>query len=277
MERTFCWEGGRGATLTPWLGIIHVPPGGPDWFLKDQSNQALFASDYWKASEPFCKGLYCLSNYHRRELQKLVDLPIETLIHPTETPDVLWDPSRYLSQKRPKVVQLGWWLRVLHAIYELPEGNYEKVFLRPRNDEAFLDALATEQQLHLDQGLFERSMPNSVAELEFLANDQYDQLLSESVVFMQLYDASANNAVIECIVRNTPLLINPLDPVVEYLGAGYPLYFTTLEEASEKLNNKALVVHAHEYLKHHPIKKKLTGEYFMHSLETSKLLRSSGQ
>lgn len=273
MERTFCWEGGRGAILEPWLGIIHVPPSGPDWFLGSQSNQSLFSSDYWKASEPYCQGLYCLSNYHRRELRKLVDLPIETLIHPTETPEVLWDPERFTSSKKPKVVQLGWWLRVLHAIYELPDTSYEKVFLRPRNDQAFLDALATERELHLKTGQFTEAMQRTVTEYDFLENDDYDKLLSESVVFMQLYDASANNAVIECIVRNTPLLISPLDPVVEYLGGGYPLYFETLEEAAEKLENKALILHAHEYLKSHPIKEKLTGEYFMRSLQESPMLR----
>lgn len=275
IERTFCWEGGRGAILKPWLGIIHVPPSGPDWFSGNQSNQELFNSDYWKASEPFCKGLFCLSNYHRRELRKMVDLPIETLIHPTETPDTLWDPKRFMNAERPKVVQLGWWLRVLHAIYELPTTDYEKIFLRPRDNQAFLDALAYERNTHIDGGLLTSKMERSVTEIEFLENDDYDQLLSESVVFMQLYDASANNAVIECIVRNTPILINPLDPVVEYLGAGYPLYFSNLKEAAEKLENRALVIHAHEYLKDLPIKEKLTGEYFMDSLQNSTLLRDS--
>jgi len=275
IERTFCWEGGRGAILEPWLGIIHVPPTGPDWFTGNQSNRALFESDYWKASAPYCRGLFCLSNYHRRELRKMVDLPIETLIHPTETPDILWSPERFKSSKRPQVVQLGWWLRVLHSIYELPTTQYEKIFLRPRDNQAFLDALAHEHGLHVGDGLLTPKMERSVTEIEFLENEDYDRLLSESVVFMHLYDASANNAVIECIVRNTPLLINPLDPVVEYLGAGYPLYFTSLKEAAEKLENRALVIHAHEYLKNLPIKEKLTGEYFMSSLQNSTLLRNA--
>lgn len=52
-----------------------------------------------------------------------------------------------------------------------------------------------------------------------LSNEAYDRLLTENIGFVALHDASANNTVIECIARATPLLVNPLPAVVEYLGA----------------------------------------------------------
>ena len=57
---------------------------------------------------------------------------------------------------------------------------------------------------------------------------EYDQLLEKNIVFIELIDASANNTILECIVRNTPIIVNKIEPVVEYLGDDYPLYFENL-------------------------------------------------
>jgi hypothetical protein len=48
-------------------------------------------------------------------------------------------------------------------------------------------------------------------------------------------DASAVNTVIEAIVRNTPILINRLPALEEYLGSNYPLFYENLSEASALL------------------------------------------
>ncbi|MFN8643026.1 MAG: hypothetical protein U0802_15745 [Candidatus Binatia bacterium] len=67
----------------------------------------------------------------------------------------------------------------------------------------------------------------------------YDRLLSENV-FLDLLDASANNSVIECLARDTPLLVNRHPAVVEYLGPDYPLYFDDLAHAARLLDLAAL-------------------------------------
>ena len=66
---------------------------------------------------------------------------------------------------------------------------------------------------------------NSVKFIDHLDNNDYDVLLSQNIVFLDLYDTSANNAVIECIARGTPLLINRHPATIEYLGEKYPFYF----------------------------------------------------
>jgi hypothetical protein len=66
---------------------------------------------------------------------------------------------------------------------------------------------------------------SSVEVIEKLQNHDYDKLLAHSVVFVKLEDASAVNTVIECIMRNTPIIINRHPAVVEYLGEHYPLYY----------------------------------------------------
>ena len=66
---------------------------------------------------------------------------------------------------------------------------------------------------------------NSVDILNTADNCEYDKLLSENVIFINLIDASAINTLIECIVRNTPIIINNHPAVIELLGENYPLYF----------------------------------------------------
>ena len=65
--------------------------------------------------------------------------------------------------------------------------------------------------------------------LETLDNDDYDVLLSENIVFINLVDSSAINTVIECIVRNTPILVNRHPAVVELLGENYPFYYGNID------------------------------------------------
>jgi hypothetical protein len=72
---------------------------------------------------------------------------------------------------------------------------------------------------------YTRHIYNSIDIVERLSNDEYDKILTENVVFVHLVDASAVNTVIECIVRNTPIIVNRLPAVVEMLGERYPLYY----------------------------------------------------
>ena len=113
----------------------------------------------------------------------------------------------------------------------------------------------------------------SAQRVNFLPNENYDHWLSENIIFLDLYDASANNVVIECMMRNTPLLINPIEPVVEYLGKEYPFYYTDLNEAGEKLNDLALIKETSRFLKDHPLKKRLAGRYFRKSLINSQIYK----
>ncbi len=65
---------------------------------------------------------------------------------------------------------------------------------------------------------------NSVEIIPRLDNDQYDQLLASNIVFLNLVDASAVNTVLECIVRNTPFVVNRLPALVELLP-DYPGFY----------------------------------------------------
>jgi polysaccharide pyruvyl transferase WcaK-like protein len=71
---------------------------------------------------------------------------------------------------------------------------------------------------------------NSVEIIERLENNEYDNILIENIVFINLVDASAINTLIECIIRNTPIIINKHPAVVELLGPNYPLYYDDIDQ-----------------------------------------------
>lgn len=89
---------------------------------------------------------------------------------------------------------------------------------------------------------------DSVTVIGELSNTEYDNFLTENIVMINLIDASASNTIIECIMRNTPILVNKLDAVVEYLGEDYPFYYDTFDEAAEKLNDIDQIRAAYDYL-----------------------------
>jgi hypothetical protein len=97
----------------------------------------------------------------------------------------------------------------------------------------------------------------SIDFVEFLDNSTYDTLLTQNIIFVHLVDASAVNTVIECIARNTPIIINKHPAVVELLGEDYPLYFSDTtnnytyisNEISDLLMDSSRIKKAHTYLK----------------------------
>ena len=77
------------------------------------------------------------------------------------------------------------------------------------------------------KGVFDhlKKLDSQVVEIDLVSDADYDDLLSKNIIYIQLTDAVAVNTVIECIMRNTPILINPLPAIVEILGASYPFYY----------------------------------------------------
>jgi ADP-heptose:LPS heptosyltransferase len=269
LERTFCWTPEEiKPHEEPWIGFIHNPPGVPKWFQYEQSNEAIFQSEAFKKSLPRCRGLFTLSAYHREALENQLNVPIVNLFHPTEFPGVTWSWEKFKANQQKKIVQIGWWLRKLHAIFLFPETSYKKVFLR-KEDQDMDQLLRIELEHEYANNGFDERLYSTAETMSFLPNKEYDRLLSENVVFLHLYDSSANNAVIECMSRNTPVLVNPIPAVIEYLGPDYPLYFNSLEEAAEKVEDLDLVHEAHRYLANNPMRKRLKGKYFQNSFVNS--------
>lgn len=274
LERRFCWEPRSPEPFErPWIGFIHVPPGMPAWYFPTQANRAIFRTEAWRQSLPLCRGLFAFSEYHRRHLRAELDIPVDALPLPSEKPSRAWTWEAFESNPDKKVVQVGWWLRNLHGIYRLPATDYGKVFLDAGHPH-IPRIMKKERTILSAEGAYRTGLYDSVQTISFLSPGEYDTLLSRNIVFLLLYDVSASNAIVECIVRGTPLLINPLEAAVEYLGESYPLYYRDLEEAAAKMMDRDLVLRAHEYLKRLPIQERLSGEGFLRTFMATSVYRS---
>lgn len=88
--------------------------------------------------------------------------------------------------------------------------------------------------------------------IEKLSNQEYDHILTNNIVFLNLVDASAVNTVIECIIRHTPIIINKHPAIIELLGENYPLYYDNNYELNTQitqlLSNVNKIKKAHVYL-----------------------------
>jgi len=275
IEKKFNWGNSPGDLRNnhsphnyPWVGFIHNPPNMPWWFQYDQSPHAIFTMESWKQSMLHCKGLFCLSKYHKDWLETKLDVPVCNLYHPTEFPEEKFDLNRYAANQDKKIIQIGWWLRKLNSIYMLPTKKLKRAVLMP--NKPYVAELYRKERavnnLNVDESTAEK--------ISFVPNKLYDSLLASNLVFVDLYDSSANNAVIECIARNTPIVVRRVPAVIEYLGEGYPLYFDYLDDAAAKAENFELVSEAHQYLCDNPIKEKLTREYFLESFAESEIYKS---
>lgn len=257
----------------PWTGCIHNPQNMPEWFHYHQAPQSIFEKPIWQESLENCRGLFAFSEYHAKWLREQTGRPVSCLTHPTEAPETRFSYERFLKNPSKKIVQIGWWLRRQSAIIEMPLQrnnalNYEKIRLVPH----FFDNAVSYTRSLIEQEIarLRISIPDAfeqnTREVNHLSDPEYDELLSCNLAFVYLFDASANNAVIECIARATPLLVNPLPAVREYLGDDYPLYFESLSEAAEKALDLELIERTHEYLKTSPTRQRLSPEYFRQSV-----------
>jgi hypothetical protein len=272
LEKTFCWDLSNSYKdlksgvpyQSPWIGVLHNPPNVPSWFDLYNSPQALIEKEIFKTSLKNCVAIVTLSDYLKNWLKERVDVPIVSVKHPTRIPHVKWSASRFFSSRPRKILQIGSWLRNAESFFDLKNTDkYRKLWMP--GDPDYAKNMLTIQQKNNPKYYENKYRWSSVEKLDYLKPEEYDDIITESIVFLDLFDSSANNAVIEPIASNTPLLINRIPPLVEYLGDDYPLFYDSTEHAGQILKNDNLIYDAHVYLKNME-KNWISGSYFANSL-----------
>jgi hypothetical protein len=274
VDRTFHWnyEICNKLGIIPytkkWIGFIHHTD---NEIYTNYNIIELFKKQYFIESLTYCKGLIVLSKYLKKKLMNILikngyySIPVFILYHPTEFVSNTFDITIFEKEKEHKVIQIGAWYRKIDAIFKLNLGSnklhFKKYALNGPAMNGYYNKLdkkdniamisrdcISRDNLERENGLSENEL-RSVELINELSPSDYDKLLISCIIFIYLIDASAANTIIEAIVRNTPILINKIEPVVEYLGSGYPFYYESMEEATEKLNNMKLIKKTYEYLK----------------------------
>lgn len=280
LERTFSWEKYKNIrnNIIPlknhWVGVIHNPMMTENNKLDLFSTTKLFNSIVFQKSLDTCKGIYVLSNDLKEKIRdKVGDIIVEFCYLPTKTPEKTFSLDLFNKNPDKKVVSLGSWARKFLTIFLLKTpSNFKKVMIEPPNltTEKFKYLLDLEKSEISEKINFEKE----VDILGYQSSDGYDNLLSENIMFMDFHDISASNLLVECIVRNTPILIKKHNSVVDYLGENYPFYFETLSEATFKINNSILIEETYDYLTKLKIKDCLSGDYFLNSVKNGKIYNS---
>lgn len=273
LEATFGWNVGamlaRGTLpyRDPWIGFLHNPPGIPEWHEYRTAPQVIFTQPSWIESMKACRGILTLSEDFAAWVRERLDAPMLALVHPTEEPLCKFSIAAYRANPCRRVIQVGWWLRRMSSIYRLPLTRLTPAVLHPVGADkiAQFDAV-----LDREIACMNLPPPGEIERIPYRQAQGFDELLAENLVFADIIDATANNTVVECIVRHTPILVNRLPAIEEYLGPRYPFYFDSLEEAARKAEDDACVEAAHAYLVAMP-KERFTGEYFRNTLASSEL------
>jgi hypothetical protein len=283
LDRTFLWcerayrTAGVLPYVEPWMGFIHHT------FDQEHSTynaHTLIATPSFADSLACCRGLIVLSDYLKAQLRAALDaaghagVPIFSLKHPVLTPERKFDLARFEANPRKRLVQVGAWLRRPFSIYRLRLPDREPLLRKSALKCSSMDLYFRPPGFHDELrrlsalpdhngrnkyvlGAFQTviDMGDSVEVLERLNDAEYDALLCENVAFLDLDDASACNTVLECLVANTPLIVNRHPAVAEYLGADYPGFYDDLDHAAALASDPRAIaaMHAHlERLDHEP-------------------------
>jgi hypothetical protein len=241
----------------PWVGVIH---GAPRTFYRFPDLERLLAMDTFKANARWCRGLWALSHYVAGHLRSHeVPFLVGTLPYAVDHDVAPFSFAAFKDAAPRRLLLVGEYLRRYDRFYELAAPGYTKLLLR-----CFPDG-ETQRDLQTRDG---------VTVLDRIGDAEYDEWLQDSMLFLDLVDAPATTAICECIARSTPVLVNRVGAVEEYLGADYPLYFDSLDEAAAKLQDLDLIARTVTHLRRRRRQLNLTFERFVGRVATSAIYRA---
>jgi hypothetical protein len=261
IESYYLWNN-KYFSSNKWAGILHCTQSTP-LYLNIINIKNLFKNINFIKSLNNCMYIISLSEYISNYLRVIFNklqknIKVITIKHPVESNNIImFNYDNYINNNEKYIIQIGQQLRKMSSIYLLNLPNYKKLWLCGTKNIDKCKLLLDKEIKYLNLNI---TNMDSVKIKYTNTFEEYDILLSKNIVFIDLFDASANNTILECIVRNTPIIINKLPAIVEYLGEDYPLYFNNLEEIP-KIINSSLILEAHIYLKNMN-KEDLTIDYF---------------
>ena len=267
LENTFSWKEKWYKQVyhvpyhMPWVGFLHNPPNSPDWFHTNKdffygSFDEIMNEDSFKRSIDKCQGIFTLSSYLADHVKERTGLPTLSFQLPIIGSCPKWNLDRAAENK--EITMIGYWHRKFQNFLNL----------NTRNKRSFLGGLRKplEHWIHLEAQKFNIDYKiDDFTIYEPMVNQKYDEKLTEIVVFLDFWDTAANTSLMDCIARNTPVIICRHPAVVEYLGEDYPLYFDNYQEAQAIANDFDKIILGHQYLKNMD-KSKFSEEYFFERL-----------
>jgi hypothetical protein len=259
VESTFGWDGGSQKHYDQnWIGIAHNPRGDHIMCHAIRRHPWVFMrTSKWKLSLPHLHALVVLSNWHADQLGKR-RFQVIPLTHPTTFNHEMWNCEKWIDNRR--IIQIGEWLRNTNILHEVAPERFRNLVIRQGTRST---KLAEEFRAEMKKPCLKA---DSVSVSATVDDQSYDKLLAGSVVLTEVYDTSANNAVLESIARATPHLINRHAATVEYLGQNYPGFYTRKEQIVGMLKDLDRILACHDYLREWRTQKRFQINTFIEQL-----------
>ena len=206
MEQFFLWN--DQSIQHDWYGIIHYCNNLPSFYTKNERIDGIIEKIIQNNSIKFCKGIIVLSNYSQKIVNNIFhklnyQIPVYPLKHPIPIINNKFSIKKFKEQKTYKIIQLGIQYRKVSTIFTI-QSKYEKIWLSGANSHKRTKILSRElKYLNINK-------TNNVSVLERVSNCNYLDLILNNIVTIPLWDASANNSLIECFEMNIPAFISPV-------------------------------------------------------------------
>lgn len=218
----------RDKIFEPHIAWFHQVLSGPERCLN-----SLVKSTFWENNTKYLLHAVTVSEYQEKFLREHGVNNVSTILHPTPLDVPRWNLAKFRLTKN--VYHIGFHCRDIDFFRDVAskvEHNLMFNYLIPKEN---LGA----------------TMPQCIKIVPRVRQQGYEEILQSSVVFMHLSDTTANNTVLECVARGTPILVNPVGGIKEYLGDNYPLYYNSPEDAVfllENIRKGNLLEKTHDYL-----------------------------
>ena len=237
-----------------WIGIIHLTPNTPT-YLNNMNVLELFNNKNFKESLKYCIKLITLSDYLKTYITNNINnninnnIEIIKLYHPIKNVNKHFSLDDYLNNNNKFIIQIGQQLRVFKTFLNLEFKSHAKIWLCNHDKSIILNHINKELNINL-QSFNELDDYLNLYDIECknLNNTDYDNLITKNIIFLHLYDASANNTLLEAITYKIPIIINKHPAIIEYLGEDYPLYYKNISELDDNFINNDRIIEAYNYL-----------------------------
>lgn len=206
----------------------------------ERSLENIFHSELWMYNKQYFLGGFVFSSYQKNYLKSIrCDRNIYLAMHPTRMDVKRWSFAQYMRRKI-----------FLHVgVHCRNVDFFLKAASKRKSKDRYRMLAARDEDYDMNIATCKKS---GVELMKRLDGSAYQAALASSVVFINLTDAAANNTILECIARGTPILINAVGGVHEYVGEDYPLLYSDMHHALHLIDtikkNPEILKKAHQHL-----------------------------
>lgn len=197
-----------------WVGILHAVEGRNLVGSKHQTLRNFFDNPWFLRNKNRCRKIITLTEHTARAAREMTDIPVDHTYHPKSCKK-LFDKEKCMNSLT--ISHSGFHYRNFPKFLNFNTVIKKKIFARKNRIKQF-------EKIKHDAEVSDR----------FRTDDQYIDNLTSSLGFSYYEDAAASNELLEHIVSNTPIVVNRLPAVVEYIGSDYPLFYEDIEHEPDR-------------------------------------------